>query len=100
MSKPLTLSQLKDSLLSVVRMMSYNKGMYLDFSYKGKLYRMHIEDLRTPYKPTRAVRRVDLTKEIKTRNCPTCKKLMLNNVCMNSLCSTNFANVLRNKTLE
>ncbi len=99
MSRPLTLSEFRNSALAIMRMMVANKGLYIDVSYKGRLYRIHFEDLNTELVKRRRPRHVSLADKVKTEKCPECKKLMLNNVCMNSLCSKNFTGS-RDKSLS
>lgn len=88
---PLSLSQLKANLLAVMRLMVSNGGLYLDFVYKGRLYRMTIEDLNTQVVKKRRPRSRSMVDQVDAKKCPECKKLMLNGVCMNSLCSRNLA---------
>lgn len=80
------LSKFKDNLLSYIRLMIKSELDYVDVVYKGKLYRFHIEDLGQEVVKRRRPRRVSLVSAIKQKKCPDCKKLMLNGVCMNSLC--------------
>jgi hypothetical protein len=90
----LSLSQFKANLLSIARIM-VRTGMYVDVSYKGRLYRITMEDLNQELVKRRRPRRESLVNKIEAKKCPECKKLMLNGVCMSSLCPsrTKSANV-------
>lgn len=83
------LSQFKTNLLQLTRLM-IKTGMYVDVIYKGRLYRVSIEDLHQDVVKRRRPRKRSLTDQIDAKKCPQCKKLMLNGVCMNSLCATNL----------
>jgi hypothetical protein len=62
---------------------------YVDVVYKGRLYRVSVEDLNQEVVKRRRPRARSLADKIDAKKCPQCKKLMLNNVCMNSLCASN-----------
>lgn len=92
----ISLSQFKANLLVIMRLMIKNPGMYMDVVYKGNLYRVTFEDMHQEVVQRRRPRRQSLVEEVKARKCPECKKLMLNGVCMNSLCPTNAKKSLTN----
>lgn len=83
----ISLSQFKAQLLAIARLLTTNPGMYIDVVYKGRLYRVTMEDLNTEVVHRRRPRKQNLTSKIETTKCPECKKTMLNDVCMNSNCA-------------
>lgn len=85
----LSLTQLKTHLSVVMRLMVANHGLYFDVMYRGRLYRMNIEDLNQKVVNRRRPRQPNLVDNVKAEKCPECKKLMLNNVCMSSRCPSN-----------
>lgn len=84
----ISLSQFKANLLQLFRLMIDTK-MYVDVSYKGKAYRITVEDLHQDVKRTR--RKRSLKDRIDAQKCPDCDKLLLNGVCMNRKCPGKFA---------
>jgi hypothetical protein len=96
------LSQFKTNLLAFFRLMVATDMGYIDIVYKGRLYRLHVEDLHQDIVKRRRPRKRDLTAEIKAQKCPQCKKLMLNGVCMNSLCegSTKISSGIKRTTAQ
>lgn len=54
---------------------------YLDFAYKGKLYRIEVTDLGIEV-PTRKSVKKSLKKEIRKMKCKKCGALKINGVCM------------------
>lgn len=84
------LSQLKDHLMAVFRLMTETNMEYVDVSYRGRLYRLHVEDMQQETVQRRRPRKADLSSNIESKKCPTCKRaLMINGVCMSSMCPTN-----------
>ena len=86
----ISLSQFRQELLTLARIM-IKTGMHVDVNYKGRAYRISIEDLnidvpRTPGGRKRKRQRI----EISTEKCPRCSKLQIAGVCMNSGCPTNL----------
>jgi hypothetical protein len=82
------LYELKDHLSAMVRLMISSHMAYIDVAYKGKLYRFHMEDLNIAVPKQRPKKIASgLDDKIDAKKCPKCKRLMLNNVCMNPLCS-------------
>ena len=59
-------------------------GMYVDVHFRGHAYRIHVEDLH--HKIDRQYKKKSYVSEIQTSDCPHCKKLMVNGVCMNPTC--------------
>lgn len=59
-------------------------GMHVDVHYRGHAYRIHVEDLK--YSIDRGYKKRSLVSEIRATDCPDCKKLMINDVCMNPKC--------------
>jgi hypothetical protein len=84
----ISLSQYKANLLRIFRL-QIETDMYVDVSYKGKAYRISVENLKQDVKRTR--RRKSLKDQIQAQKCPDCQKLLLNGVCMNSRCPGNAA---------
>lgn len=87
----ITLSHLKNHLLEAFRILSTSHGSYIDVVYKGRLYRVIVEDLNETVVKRRRPRRVDLAQAVHADKCPKCKRLMLNKVCMNSKCPGTMA---------
>lgn len=83
------LSRLKDQLVQAFRFMTETDTNYIDVSWRGRLYRLYVEDLHQETVQRRRPRRVDLSGKVTSEKCPTCKKLMLNGVCMSSICPSN-----------
>lgn len=83
----ISLSQFKSQLLAIARLLTANPGMYIDVVYKGRLYRVTMEDLGQEVVQRRRPRKRSLVDKIETAKCPDCKKVMLNGVCMNSRCA-------------
>ena len=86
-----SLSMFKSNLLAFFRLMISTNMDYVDVIYKGRLYRVSVEDLNKEVVKRRRPRSRSLTDKIDAKKCPQCKKLMLNNVCMNSLCASNIS---------
>lgn len=89
----ISLSQFRNELMALARIM-IRTGMHVDVSYKGRAYRVTIEDLfidvpRTPGGTPRKKRSGELP-EIVTQKCPRCSKVQIAGVCMNSGCPTNL----------
>ena len=82
----ISLTHLKNHLLEVFRVLSTSHGSYIDIVYKGRLYRVIVEDLDQTIVKRRRPRRVDLSQAVRADKCPRCKRLMINGVCMNSNC--------------
>lgn len=82
-------TQLKDNLYAMMGVMSKSPGMYIDVIYKGSLYRLTVDDLGVEVVQRRRPRKHSLADNVDAKKCPQCKKLMLNNVCMSSLCPSN-----------
>lgn len=62
--------------------------MYVDVNYKGRAYRMHVEDLNQDVKVRRGGRKKTriVIDDIVSDKCPACNKLMIAGACMNSAC--------------
>lgn len=87
----ISLSQFRNELLTLARIM-IRTGMHVDVSYKGRAYRISIEDLHQDVPRTpggRPRKRVKLP-PLETEKCPRCDKLVIAGVCMNSGCPTNL----------
>lgn len=83
----ISLSQFKAQLLAIARLLTSNPGMYIDVVYKGRLYRVSMEDLGVEVVQRRRPRKRSLADKIQAEKCPACKKVMINGVCMNSRCA-------------
>ncbi len=89
----ISLSQFRSELLSLARIM-IRTGMHVDVNYKGRAYRVTIEDLfidvpRTPGGKSVKKRSGELP-EIVTTKCPRCSKVQIAGVCMNSGCPSSL----------
>ena len=62
--------------------------MYVDVSYKGRGYRVRVEDLNMEVKQRvgGSKKTATIFEDIEDETCPHCGKLMLAGVCMNSMC--------------
>lgn len=81
----ISLSQFRSNILPIFRLV-IKTGMYVDVYYKQQAYRIHVENLHQHVPQVHPARHRSLVGEVQTEKCPDCKKLMLNGVCMNSLC--------------
>lgn len=86
----ISLSQYKSNLLAIMRIMIQSQDAYMDVVYKGRAYRITVEDLGIEVAQRRRPRKRSLVDKVDTRKCPHCKKLMIQGVCMNSQCVSNF----------
>jgi uncharacterized protein with PIN domain len=82
----LSLSKYKDNLLQLFRI-QIEMETALDVSYKGKIYRITVEDLKQ--KHTRVIGKKTLVSKIEASLCPDCNQLLINTVCMNVNCPSN-----------
>lgn len=77
----LTLNEFKKNIFAFFRVMT-STGAYIDLAYKGRAYRMYLEDLgvdvplRKEYK-----KRVAPVVPIETSECPQCRGMAINGVC-------------------
>ncbi len=87
----ISLSQFRQELLTLARIM-IKTGMFVDVNYKGRAYRISIEDLRidVPRTPGGRKRQRQQLPDIETQKCPRCKKIIIAGVCMNSGCPSNL----------
>jgi hypothetical protein len=79
----ISLSQFRSEIYALARLM-IKTGMYVDFAYRGRVYRIHITDTGETVKQQRRSRKKPLVLE--TQKCPRCNKLQVAGVCMNSGC--------------
>lgn len=79
----ISISKFKANFYALFRLMR-DTGMYVDAHNNGRVYRIHIEDMKTKYKFRDNKR--SYTGAIETDVCPACGKLMINVVCMNDKC--------------
>ena len=91
--KMISLTAFRQNLLLLARIMA-TTGMYTDVAYKGKLYRITMEDLHTPVKLKRRKRTADLSLEIKAERCKECKTIVINGVCMSKKCPSNLRPII------
>lgn len=77
----LSLSQFRSELLPFFRLMS-TTGAYVDVSYKGKVYRVIIEDLKMDVPKRVRLRKRTLKDQVERTKCQICGGLVLNGVCM------------------
>ena len=96
----ISLSQYKANLLAIMRIMIQSQDAYMDVVYKGRAYRITVEDLGVEVVQRRRPRKRSLADKVDTRKCPHCKKLMIQGVCMNSRCASNFKASSRMSTRE
>ena len=87
----ISLSLFKDNLLAFMRLMIKTPESFIDVVYKGRLYRITVEDLNIDMVQRRRSRKRSLVDQVDAKKCPQCKKLMLNNVCMSSICPSRLA---------
>jgi hypothetical protein len=87
----ISLSQFRSELMVLARIM-IKKNMHVDVSYKGRAYRIIIEDLHqdVPRRVGGAPRKREKLPPIQTEKCPRCDKLIIAGVCMNSGCPSNL----------
>jgi hypothetical protein len=87
----ISLSQFRNNLLVLVRIM-IKTDMHVDVNYKGRAYRIHIEDLHqdVPRTPGGKPRKRKKLPPIEPETCERCGKLMIAGVCMNSGCPSNL----------
>lgn len=91
----ITMMTYKNNLFAIMRLMMSNNGAYTDVIYKGRLYRVTVEDLNTNVVARRRPRKRSLIAQVDTAKCPTCKKIVINGVCMNSVCPVNAGTLAR-----
>ena len=67
--------------------------MYVDVSYKGRGYRVRVEDLNMAVKQRKggSQKTTAIFEGIEDETCQHCGKLMLAGVCMNSVCPSSRA---------
>ena len=87
----ISMSQFRNELLVLARIM-IKKDMHVDVAYKGRAYRVTIEDLHqdVPRTPGGRPRKREKLPPIDPVECPECRKLMIAGVCMNSACPSNL----------
>lgn len=87
----ISLSQFRSELLTLVRIM-IRTGMQVDVNYKGRAYRITVEDLHqdVPRTPGGRPRKRMKLPPIEAEKCPRCDKLMIAGVCMNTACPSNL----------
>ena len=87
----ISLSQFRNELLPLFRIM-IRSSMTVDVNYKGRAYRISVEDLRQDI--PRAVggrpRKREKLPPVEAEKCPRCGKLIIAGVCMNSGCPSNL----------
>lgn len=80
------INELKPHLFSLVRM-AQKKGFQIDFHYKDRVYIMTVTPTDQLYKQPKRLSRPQKTGiQLTTRNCPNCKSMMVNGLCLSTTC--------------
>jgi hypothetical protein len=94
MSKVISMSEFRKQLFKIFTMIK-DTELVLRVYHRRKVYLFTItptdEVVRTPYKrsPTNARNKID-PNSVRTKKCPICKDAMVNGICMNMQCSSNY----------
>jgi hypothetical protein len=77
----LSLKQLHLHLFAILRMAKSNKGLTIEFSYYGQVYRMEIVPTGVEYRRTHKQRKLRPLR-LRQETCPECSSPMVGGVCL------------------